>query len=223
MCKQNAQSQQNLLFDYSRYRYKVADIEQCAYESGWLQAHLVSFISEGQQEQHIVLTALAEDGTALGQEFAEKLLNIPTISTGNVRVQEEASRKLAFLYDNRRAALTVQIEERNKALLDAEIQHIEKWAEDQQLTLENELKDIKTKIKEKKRLLSRSENAQQTLTLEKDLNTLTRQQKRKRAEIFELEDEIEEKRDGMIDKVKAFIQQHITEEELFCVHWALKK
>ena len=96
-----------------------------------------------------MLTALAEDGTALGQEFAEKLLNVPTISTGNVRVQEEASQKLASLYDNRRAALTVQIEERNKALLDAEIQHIEKWAEDQQLTLENELKDIKTKIKEK--------------------------------------------------------------------------
>lgn len=170
-----------------------------------------------------MLTALAEDGTALGQEFAEKLLNVPTISTGNVRVQEVASRKLASLYDNRRAALTVQIEERNKALLDAEIQHIEKWAEDQQLTLENELKDIKTKIKEKKRLLSRSENAQQTLTLEKELNTLTRQQKRKRAEIFNLEDEIEEKRDGMIDKVKAFIQQHITEEELFCVYWTLKK
>ena len=170
-----------------------------------------------------MLTALAEDGTALGQEFAEKLLNVPTISTGNVRVQEEASQKLASLYDNRRAALTVQIEERNKALLDAEIQHIEKWAEDQQLTLENELKDIKAKIKEKKRLLSRSENAQQTLTLEKELNTLTRQQKRKRAEIFNLEDEIEEKRDGMIDKVKAFIQQHITEEKLFCVHWTLKK
>ena len=150
-------------------------------------------------------------------------MNVPTISTGNVLVQEEASQKLASLYDNRRAALTVQIEERNKALLDAEIQHIEKWAEDQQLTLENELKDIKAKIKEKKRLLSRSENAQQTLTLEKELNTLTRQQKRKRAEIFNLEDEIEEKRDGMIDKVKAFIQQHITEEELFCVHWTLKK
>ncbi|HRN21733.1 MAG TPA: SNF2-related protein [Prevotella sp.] len=223
LCKQNEQSLQNLLFDYSLYRYKVADIEQCAYESGWLQAHLVSFISEGQQEQHIVLTALAEDGTALGQEFAEKLLNIPSECTGKVRVQEEASQKLASLYDNRRAALTVQIEERNKALLDTEIQHIEKWAEDQQLTLENELKDIKAKIKEKKRLLSRSENAQQTLTLEKELNTLTRQQKRKRAEIFNLEDEIEEKRDGMIDKVKAFIQQHITEEELFCVHWALKK
>lgn len=223
LCKQNEPSLQNLLFDYSLYRYKVADIEQCAYESGWLQAHLVSFISEGQQEQHIVLTALAEDGTALGQEFAEKLLNVPSVVTGNAYVQEEASQKLASLYDNRRAALTVQIEERNKALLDAEIQHIEKWAEDQQLSLENELKDIKAKIKEKKRLLSRSENAQQTLTLEKDLNTLTRQQKRKRAEIFNLEDEIEEKRDGMIDKVKAFIQQHITEEELFCVHWTLKK
>ena len=100
-----------------------------------------------------MLTTLAEDGTALSQEFAEKLLNIPSKCTGKVRVQEEASQKLASLYDNRRAALTVQIEERNKALLDAEIQHIEKWAEDQQLTLENELKDIKAKIKEKKRLL----------------------------------------------------------------------
>lgn len=170
-----------------------------------------------------MLTALAEDGTALGQEFAEKLLNVPSVVTGNAYVQEKASQKLASLYDNRRAALTVQIEERNKALLDAEIQHIEKWAEDQQLTLENELDDIKAKIKEKKRLLNRSENAQQTLVLEKELNTLTRQQKRKRAEIFDLEDEIEEKRDGMIDKVKAFIQQHITETLLFRIHWQLKR
>lgn len=49
---------------------------------------------------------------------------------------------------------------------------------------------IKAKIKEKKKLLNRSENAQQTMTLEKELNALTRQQKRKRMEIFDLEDEI---------------------------------
>ena len=52
---------------------------------------------------------------------------------------------------------------------------------------------------------------------------LIRQQKRKRAEIFDLEDEIEDKRDGMIDKVKAFIRQHITEQPLFRVHWQLKR
>ena len=85
------------------------------------------------------------------------------------------------------------------------------------------MNDIKTKIKEKKKLLNRSENAQQTMTLEKELNALTRQQKRKRMEIFDLEDEIESKRDGMIDKVKAFIAQHITEQPLFRVHWQLKR
>lgn len=82
---------------------------------------------------------------------------------------------------------------------------------------------IKAKIKEKKKLLNRSENAQQTMTLEKKLNALTRQQKRKRMEIFDLEDEIESKRDGMIDKVKAFIAQHIREQPLFRVHWQLKR
>lgn len=108
-------------------------------------------------------------------------------------------------------------------MLDEEIQHIEKWADDQQLTLEKELHDIKIKIKEKKKLLNRSENAQQKLQIERELNTLTRQQKRKRNEIYDLEDEIEAKRDGMIDKVKAFIEQNITEEMLFSVHWKLKK
>ena len=213
----------DLLFDYALYRYKVADIEQCTHESGWLQAKLVSFVSEGQCEDHILLTALAEDGTSLGQEFAEKLLNVPSSVKGQMAPDRNVTDKLASLYDNQRAILTAKIEERNKALLDDEIQHIEKWAEDQQLSLENELKDIKAKIKEKKRLLSHSENVQQTLTLEKELNTLQRQQKRKRADIFDLEDEIEEKRDGMIDKVKAFIQQHITETSLFVVHWKLKK
>lgn len=127
--------------------------------------------------------------------------------------------RLSTIYDTQRAMLTTEIEERNKALLDEEILHIEKWAEDQQLTLEKELNDIK----EKKKLLNRSENAQQTMTLEKELNALTRQQKRKRMEIFDLEDEIESKRDGMIDKVKAFIAQHITEQSLFRVHWQLKR
>ena len=214
----------DLLFDYTAYPYKVADIEQCPYQSGWLQAHLVSFVSKGQTEQHILLTALGEDGKALGQEFAEKLLNIPSLYLKSESLDASSVEpQLSAIYDTQRAALTAEIEERNKALLDEEIQHIEKWAEDQQLTLEKELHDIKLKIKDKKKLLNRSENAQQTLQLERELNTLTRQQKRKRSEIFDLEDEIENKRDGMIDKVKAFIAQHITEQTLFCVHWNLKK
>ena len=212
-----------LLFDYTLYHYKVADIEQCPYESGWLQAKLLSFVSEGQTEEHILLTALSEDGKPLGQEFAEKLLNVPASESEERTMGEASEQKLSEVYDQQRAKLTADIEERNKALLDDEIQHIEAWAEDQQLTLEKELNDIKAKIKEKKKLLNRSENAQQTLQLERELNTLTRQQKRKRSEIFDLEDEIEEKRDGMIDKVKAFIKQHITEHPLFLVHWQLKK
>ena len=227
----------NVCFDYTLYYYKVVDIEQCPCETGWLQARLLSFVSEGQTEDHILLTALSEDGKSLGQEFAEKLLNLPSFETGEEEMSqtetnasssshfalEDLARKLSEVYDLQRAKLTADIEERNKALLDDEIQHIEKWAEDQQLSLEKELDDIKAKIKEKKRLLNRSENAQQTLALEKELNTLQRQQKRKRADIFDLEDEIEEKRDGMIDKVKAFIQQHIMETPLFVVHWKLKK
>ena len=214
----------DLLFDYTAYPYKIADIEQCTNNSGWLQAQLVSFVSTGQTEQHILLTALGEDEKSLGQEFAEKLLNIPSHEVGTPKVDAtSASQRLSAIYDAQRTTLTAEIEERNKALLDEEIQHIEKWAEDQQLTLEKELNDIKTKIKEKKRLLNRSENAEQTMALEKELNALTRQQKRKRAEIFDLEDEIEAKRDGMIDKVKAFIAQHITEQPLFRVHWQLKR
>ena len=215
---------QALLFDYTNYPYKIADIEQCTNNSGWLQAELVSFVSTGQTEQHILLTALGEDGKSLGQEFAEKLLNIPSHEVGTSKADATlVEQRLSAIYDAQRVTLTAEIEERNKALLDEEIQHIEKWAEDQQLTLEKELNDIKAKIKEKKKLLNRSENAQQTMILEKELNALTRQQKRKRMEIFDLEDEIEAKRDGMIDKVKAFIAQHITEQPLFRVHWQLKK
>ena len=219
-----AHQAENLLFDYTLYPYKIADIEQCTHQSGWLQAELMSFVSEGQSEEHILLTAMSEEGTSLGVEFVEKLMNVPSYDENTYSLlADQVEQKLSYLSAQQQAQLTADIEERNKALLDDEIQHIEKWAEDQQLTLEKELDDIKAKIKEKKRLLNRSENAQQTLVLEKELNTLTRQQKRKRAEIFDLEDEIEEKRDGMIDKVKAFIQQHITQTPLFRIHWQLKR
>ena len=212
-----------LLFDYTQYRFKIADIELCKHPSGWLQAKLLSFCSEGQQEQHLLLTAIADDGTPLGQEFAEKLLNLPSWEVGKAVAAKEAAESISTLYANQREYLSEDIEKRNKALLEEEIQHIEKWAQDQTLSLENELDTIKKRMEEKTRLLRRTEDFQQKLALEKELNTLTRQLRRKRAEFFEVEDDILSKRESMIDKVQGFIAQHITETRLFLVHWKLKR
>lgn len=97
----------DLLFDYTAYPYKVVDVEQCACESGWLKAHLVSFVSKGQTEQHILLTALGEDGKPLGQEFAEKLLNIPSSSIeGKEADAATAESQLSATYGAQRDTLT---------------------------------------------------------------------------------------------------------------------
>lgn len=223
-CRNRIADTECLVFHYQEYPFKVSDIEQCPVESGWLQATLATFASEGQQEEHILLTATDDQGNHLPQSMAEKLLNVPTTMEDDVEtLPDKIVADIKQQAEQQQSALKVKIGERNKRLLDEEIEHIEKWAEDQQLTLETELKDIKKRIKEKKVQLSHAESLQEKAAIEQELNTLTRQQKRKRNDIFDLEDEIMDKRDLLVEKVKGYIDQRMTTRQLFQIRWQLKR
>lgn len=208
-------------FDYRKHTYRSAIIEQTDCSEGYLAAHLVSYHSDGQDEDHIVLTAFDSDGKELSSELARRLLGIDASISNQIDfVPEDLMRKQ---YDVQREALTNTITERNDHMLQTEIDHIEKWAEDKELSIEREIKLIKDRKKEKKRQLAKAESLTDKLDLEKELKQITRELGRKRAEQDDLEDEIEQQRDEMIARLRQYLNQQIRDKELFFVHFTLRK
>ena len=171
-----------LHFDYNRHPYKNSIIEQMDCRKGYLAAHLVSYHSDGQDEDHIVLTAISQDGQELSSELAQ----------------------------------------RDKMLKD-EIAHVEAWADDKELTIEREIKQLKAKKKEKQRMLTKADSLNEKLALEKELKQVTNELKRKRAEQDDLDEEIEQQRDEMIARLRQYLNQQISDKELFFIHFTLSK
>lgn len=210
-----------LHFDYNRHPYKNSIIEQTDCSKGYLAAHLVSYHSDGQDEDHIVLTAISQDGQELSSELAQRILGI--VATAGDTIHDVPQTEMSRFYDVRKDALTTQISERNDRMLKDEIAHVEAWADDKELTIEREIKQIKERKKEKKRQLSKAESLTEKLELEKELKQITRELGRKRAEQDELEDDIEQQRDEMIARLRQYLNQQISDKELFFIHFTLSK
>ena len=210
-----------LHFDYNRHPYKNSIIEQMDCRKGYLAAHLVSYHSDGQDEDHIVLTAISQDGQELSSELAQRLMGI--VATAGNTIHDVPQTEMSRFYDVRKDALTTQISERNDKMLKDEIAHVEAWADDKELTIEREIKQLKAKKKEKQRMLTKVDSLNEKLDLEKELKQVTNELKRKRAEQDDLDDEIEQQRDEMIARLRQYLNQQISDKELFFIHFTLSK
>jgi len=79
----------------------------------------------------------------------------------------------------------------------------------------------------KEQIKAQRRQARQAVTLEEQrqiqerIQKLERQQRRQRQEIFRVEDEIMEKRDGLIDQLEKRLAQRTTTETLFSIRWAV--
>ena len=56
---------------------------------------------------------------------------------------------------------------------------------------------------------------------QKQQRELEQKRNRLRRELFDRQDEVEERRNGLINQLEAQLQQHVTEQMLFTVKWEL--
>ena len=96
---------------------------------------------------------------------------------------------------------------------------VEKWAEDKIAAAEKELSDVKVQARDLKREMRSSTDPQDQHRIQTKIQELEKSKRRLRQRIFEVEDEILEKRDGMIADIERRLQQDISKENLFTIRW----
>ena len=212
-----------LIFDYGHHPYKISQIEQSPCTSGWLYCQVVTYSNEGQSEDNILLTATDDKGKELSHELAEKLMGVSASVAKDITVPVKVKEDEQSLMKIRRDALSQHIGERNEKMMQEEIQHIEAWADDKEVAIEKEIKLLKQRKRETQRLLAKADSMQEKLQLEENLKKVSKDLRRKRADQDDMEEEIDKQRSEMIDKLKTFMAQKITTEDLFLIHFTIKR
>ena len=211
-----ATNQQQLIFDYTNHPTKISVVEQRQGKSGWLILNKL-MIDSFQREEYLIFTATQDDGSILEQEDCEKLFACfgKTIPLN----KNSQPNNLPATQQRQIEAKISEVLEANNSHFQVERDRLEKWADDKIAGAEQALYDTKAKIKGLKRESRQAQTLEEQKQLQEKIKTEERKQRRQRQEIFDVEDEILEKRDQLIDALEKRLNQNTKTEELFTIRW----
>ncbi|MEX2523722.1 MAG: SNF2-related protein [Gammaproteobacteria bacterium] len=205
-------------FDLSGHALKISVLENLTAKAGWLDLNLLE-LDSFEREEHLVFTALADDGTVLDQEACERLFSLAAeVSQDHGR---EAPENLARTSKRQVDAALSRALDENDQYFQREREKLEQWAEDQILSAEQALKDTKIKIRDTKRRARMAPSMEEQKQLQEDLKKLEKLQRRQRQGIFDVEDDIERRRDEFIAALEKRLHQRSITHHLFRIRWEL--
>ncbi len=234
-----------LVFDYDAYGSKVSVIEELRGRSGVLLVQKLRVHSLGASEEHMLTAAIDSIGNIHDQDITERLLNIPghaiavprlhslpqQTALPNVHTTAEQN-MLDFAAANvsvpaaleaeisrQKSRILSNLETRNLTFFALETEKLDSWADDLKVGLEREIKELDRQIKEARTKSKGAATLAEKLAAQKEQRDHEANRDRKRRELFQRQDEIQSRRDGLIDELEKQLSQQILVQPLFACEW----
>jgi len=212
-------------FRYDHHRAlnhpRMSLVEQLQGRSGWSRLSLLT-IEALEPEQHLVFSAIDDDGNSLHEETGERLFMI----AGEVGKERTVPETVQTLLDDQceaaKAKIVQDVTKRNQTYFEAEMDKLENWAEDLKQGLERELKELDREIKSTKKEARQASSLNAKVALHKKAKELERQRNDKRRRLFETQDEVDERKDSLIEDIEQRLKQRTEDVALFTIRWCVR-
>jgi adenine-specific DNA-methyltransferase len=207
----------DLSFDYTGYGTSVAVLEPYVGRSGWLACSLLT-VNSVSDEQFVVLAAMTDAGETLDSEWCRRLLRADaSVATGSAMPPELE----AVVEPEVRTHLN-GVEARNGRYFDAEVSKLDRWSDDLKLGLERELKELDGEIRAKRKESAVAISLADKLAAQRAIKTLEQRRNRKRRDLYEEQDRIDEQRADLIDGIERQLRTTHEVQRLFTVRWIIR-
>lgn len=206
-------------FDISSRPTRIAVVEALKGQSGWLSLHRLS-VQSFDEDEYLLFAALTDTGEMLDQEVCEKLFDcVGNIANPVVELPPDVRTRLARLGEIRTDEALEGIEQRNQTHFNEEREKLDKWVRDVEVAAEKTLKDTKDRIRDLEREAAKAIDLAEQLRIQERIQELERTKRRMRRDIFDIQDEADEKRKRLIDELRARMKSQTQTETLFTIRW----
>jgi hypothetical protein len=209
--------QQHIHFDLAGFDKKLSSLQPFSGKSGWLelnQLHLSSF----QDEEHLVFTAMTDDGELLDGEQCKDLFLLAAFVSG---ADDQAPDKLTETAKRQIDAKLSKLLDENNEYFKRERDKLEDWAEDQIKSALAQLEKTGADLKQAKKLSRQADTLEEQKQALLDIKKLEQLRRKQRRERDDIEDAIEEKRDELIDALEAMLHKKSSSQKLFTIQWSI--
>lgn len=211
---------EQVTFHLSQARSNIAILNDFVGKEGWLSAYRLTL--EGAEEfteDYVLLSATCGE-IELDQDQAFRLVTLLAESKGGLSEPSQLQ-ELVSLRERQIDRQLALVFERNSKFFEDEAEKLDGWAEDMKIGLERELKQIDLDIKELKRSQKLVTALEEKTKIYREIKDLEVKRKEKRQRLFQAQDEIDEKKEALLETVEARLRQQQTVDELFTIHWKL--
>jgi len=210
----------HIVFNVSQHATRLHTIEALRGKHDYLALTALA-IESYEREEHLLFSAIDDQGLPLEQETCEKLFNCFAENAGSANIPDSITQRLtAEAQRHTKATISQSLEANNKHFNEAR-EKLEKWADDLVLAAEKALKDTKEQIKILQRQARLATHLAEQHDIQQKIQKLEKQQRRQRQEIFQVEDSIIEKRDALIESLERRLTQKTESERLFTIEWSV--
>lgn len=211
-----------LVFDLSQSGQKVAVLESLSEASGWLDVQLLT-LNTLETTDHLVAVGFTDDGIVLEKEQTARLLTLPARVQGRLQEAPPDSVRdlLDRLHDERVEIIKDERKTVNSKAFNDEIDKMERWANDARTALRRDLDSLEADIRLRKTEARRLIDLEGKVKAQRFIKELERRLADKRYRLYELEQEIENRKDQILDQTQARLKQRTSARALFTVRWRL--
>ncbi|MDK2888850.1 MAG: hypothetical protein PWP72_1728 [Thermoanaerobacter sp.] len=207
-------------FDITNHPVKISVVEQLKGQTGYMILTKLT-IQSFDKEEYLLFSGFTASGEPLDQEICEKIM----LCQGQVMERKNlpafAVQKLLQESERFCEATVSRVMEANNKFFKEEQERLQKWADDLIQASEKELEDIKVRLRELNRQARLATTTEEQHRIQLQIAEIEKQKKAKRRRIFEVEDEILEKRDALIKDLEMKMMQKVEKETLFMIEWEI--
>jgi len=207
-------------FDYSGHPTNVAVLEPYVGKSGRLLLSQFTVESLDQAEDHLLFVAVTDDGEVVDEDAARRLFKLPMVEVDELLVPV-ADDPLQQLTEQRRSVILQEISERNAAFFEAEAGKLDGWADDLKVALERDIKEMDRQIKEAKRAATLALSLEEKLAGQKQIKELESKRNTMRRSLFEAQDDIDARRELLINEIEGKLEQKTSSNNLLEIRWTV--
>lgn len=206
-------------FDLSGSGKKISALVGLTGKSGWLQCTRLS-VAGLDEEDTFLFAGLQDDGTTLESEQCRRLFDLSGHASERLLLQPPP--QIGSEIEVRRKEHAAVVEQRNAGAFDKEMEKLDRWGDDQRVSLKTALADLDESIRASKKEARQAPSLPEKLALEKSRRLL----ESKRDEAWRAYDEaaraVDDKKDALLDDIAARLKQSESLHDLFTIRWHLE-
>ena len=220
-CKAPSLPPQALTFHYSITPKKISILEPLMNKAGWLSVVNLT-IHSFETEDHLLFCGLCDDGTELDDEMCRRMFALSaTVNPVESLKDDQAMSRLREFAHRRETQILQENMERNSGFFDTEMGKLEKWAEDLKGSLEIELKELDKEIKFRKTEAKKIPNLEEKINAQRQIKELEKKRNTLRMNLYQAQDEVDVRKEKLIEDIEARLQQKLERSELFLIRWKI--